>query len=154
MELQLFLRDTDQADSWMAKQEVSDVEKTETESQTVCFFVFPQALLGNQDVGDSLDAVEALVKRHEDFEKSLVAQDEKVKAVDEVATRLVQASHYATEDIDSQRKEVGYIEEERSRYYSPLLLGLGPSQPAAEPDKRSRGSAAGISFPPSIHTRR
>jgi spectrin alpha len=85
VELQLFLRDTDQADSWMAKQE---------------------ALLGNQDVGDSLDAVEALVKRHEDFEKSLVAQDEKVKAVDEVATRLVQASHYATEDIDSQRKEV------------------------------------------------
>ena len=64
-------------------------------------------MLGNQDIGDSLDAVEALVKKHEDFEKSLVAQDEKVKAVDEVATRLVQASHYATEDVDSRRNEVG-----------------------------------------------
>ena len=57
-------------------------------------------------MGDSLDAVEALIKKHEDFEKSLVAQEEKVKAVDEVATRLLQASHYAAEDIDTRRKEV------------------------------------------------
>ena len=29
-----------------------------------------------------------------------------MKAVDEVATRLLQAGHYAAEDIDSRRKEV------------------------------------------------
>ena len=57
-------------------------------------------------MGDSLDAVEALVKKHGDFEKSLVSQEEKVKAVDEVADRLLQAQHYAAEDIDRQRKEV------------------------------------------------
>ena len=33
----------------------------------------------SEDVGDTLDAVEALVKRHSDFEKSLVSQDEKFK---------------------------------------------------------------------------
>ena len=57
-------------------------------------------------MGDSLDAVETLMKKHEDFEKSLTAQEEKVKAVDEVASRLIQGGHYATEDIDSRRKEV------------------------------------------------
>ena len=65
-----------------------------------------QAFLGNQDVGDSLDGVEVLVKKHEDFEKSLLAQEEKVKAVDDVATRLLQTPHYAAEDIDQRRKEV------------------------------------------------
>jgi hypothetical protein len=53
MDLQLFYRDTEQADTWMAKQE---------------------AFLFNQDLGDSLDSVEALIKKHEDFEKSLAAQ--------------------------------------------------------------------------------
>lgn len=57
-------------------------------------------------MGDTLDAVEALMKKHENFEKSLVAQEEKVKAVDEVASRLLQAGHTAAADIDRRRKEV------------------------------------------------
>lgn len=32
----------------------------------------------NEDLGDSLDSVEALLKKHEDFEKSLSAQEEKI----------------------------------------------------------------------------
>ena len=102
MELQVFLRDTDQADSWMAKQEVTKKFMLDFSN----FFLRGQAFLGNQDVGDSLDGVEVLVKKHEDFEKSLLAQEEKVKAVDEVATRLLQTPHYAAEDIDRRRKEV------------------------------------------------
>ena len=58
MDLQLFLRDTEQADTWMTKQE---------------------AFLVNDDLGDSLDSVEALIKKHSDFEKSLAAQEEKIK---------------------------------------------------------------------------
>ena len=38
-----------------------------------------QAFLANKDLGDSLDSVEALIKKHEDFEKSLAAQEEKIK---------------------------------------------------------------------------
>ena len=38
-----------------------------------------QAFLSNEDLGDSLDSVEALIKKHEDFEKSLAAQEEKIK---------------------------------------------------------------------------
>lgn len=83
MDLQLFYRDTEQADTWMAKQE---------------------SFLANDDLGDSLDSVEALIKKHEDFEKSLAAQEEKIKALDEFATKLIEGQHYASEDV-SQRRE-------------------------------------------------
>ena len=64
-------RDTEQADTWMAKQET---------------------FLSNEDLGDSLDSVEALIKKHEDFEKSLAAQEEKIKALDEFASKLIEGT--------------------------------------------------------------
>ena len=82
MDLQLFYRDTEQADTWMAKQE---------------------AFLSNQDLGDSLDSVEAMIKKHEDFEKSLAAQEEKIKALDEFATKLIEGQHYAADDVAEKR---------------------------------------------------
>ncbi|KAL1139006.1 hypothetical protein AAG570_009067 [Ranatra chinensis] len=82
MDLQLFYRDTEQADTWMAKQE---------------------AFLANNDLGDSLDSVEALIKKHEDFEKSLAAQEEKIKALDEFATKLIEGQHYAADDVAQRR---------------------------------------------------
>uniref|UniRef100_A0A3Q3W9R3 Spectrin alpha chain, non-erythrocytic 1 n=1 Tax=Mola mola TaxID=94237 RepID=A0A3Q3W9R3_MOLML len=82
MDLQLFYRDTEQVDNWMSKQE---------------------AFLLNEDLGDSLDSVEALLKKHEDFEKSLTAQEEKITALDEFATKLIQNNHYAKEDVATRR---------------------------------------------------
>lgn len=82
MDLQLFYRDTEQADTWMAKQE---------------------AFLANVDLGDSLDSVEALIKKHEDFEKSLAAQEEKIKALDIFATKLIDGQHYAADDVAQRR---------------------------------------------------
>ena len=69
MDLQLFYRDTEQADTWMAQQE---------------------AFLVNQDLGNSLDSIQALIEKHKDFEKSLAAQEEKVKALNEFATKLIE----------------------------------------------------------------
>jgi len=82
MDLQLFYRDTEQADAWMSKQE---------------------AFLDNQNLGDSLDSVEAMMKKHEDFEKSLAAQEEKIKALDEFASKLIEGQHYAAEDVAQTR---------------------------------------------------
>ncbi|MGH0132604.1 UNVERIFIED_CONTAM: hypothetical protein FKN15_040755 [Acipenser sinensis] len=82
MDLQLFYRDTEQVDNWMSKQE---------------------AFLLNEDLGDTLDSVEALLKKHEDFEKSLSAQEEKITALDEFATKLIQNNHYAKEDVATRR---------------------------------------------------
>ncbi|VDP84941.1 unnamed protein product [Echinostoma caproni] len=78
MDLQLFYRDVEQAESWMSKQE---------------------ALLENKDVGDSLDAVEALMRKHEDFEKSLDAQEEKMKHIDDFANKLIENGHYAAPQV-------------------------------------------------------
>uniref|UniRef100_UPI00358EF662 spectrin alpha chain, non-erythrocytic 1 isoform X2 n=1 Tax=Myxine glutinosa TaxID=7769 RepID=UPI00358EF662 len=82
MDLQLFNRDTEQVDNWMSKQE---------------------AFLLNDDLGDSLDSVESLLKKHEDFEKSLSAQEEKITALDEFATKLIQGGHYAKDDVAARR---------------------------------------------------
>ena len=38
-----------------------------------------QPLLASKEVGDSLDSVELLIKKHEDFKKSLAAQEDKIK---------------------------------------------------------------------------
>lgn len=88
MDLQLFYRDTEQADTWMAKQE---------------------AFLANEDLGDSLDSVEALIKKHEDFEKSLAAQEEKINILDEFATKLIEGQHYAADDVAQRRAMVSFF---------------------------------------------
>ncbi|CAE1318323.1 SPTA [Acanthosepion pharaonis] len=85
MDLQLFYRDTEQADTWMTKQE---------------------AFLANEDLGDSLDSVEALIKKHDDFEKSLAAQEEKIKALDEFASKLIESEHYAHDDVATRRDQL------------------------------------------------
>ncbi|XP_076321230.1 spectrin alpha chain-like isoform X2 [Tachypleus tridentatus] len=103
MDLQLFYRDTEQADTWMAKQE---------------------AFLANEDLGDSLDSVEALIKKHEDFEKSLAAQEEKIKALDEFATKLIEGQHYAADDVAQRRAtllERRQALQEKSEYRRTML---------------------------------
>ena len=44
-----------------------------------------EAFLSNEDLGDSLDSAEALLKKHNDFETSLAAQDVKFSLLDEFA---------------------------------------------------------------------
>ena len=44
----------------------------------------------------SVDSVEALIKKHSDFEGTSVAHEERTKALSEQANRLIHAGHYAT----------------------------------------------------------
>jgi len=44
----------------------------------------------------SLDDVEALIKRHEDFESTLCAQDERLNVFSELADKLIKAGHYGS----------------------------------------------------------
>lgn len=85
MDLQLFYRDSDQLESWINKQE---------------------AFLDNKDVGDSMDTVEALISKQEDFEKSLAAQQQKIGLVEEHANNLVSSRHYAADDIDKRKTDL------------------------------------------------
>uniref|UniRef100_A0A3B3HUI9 Spectrin alpha, non-erythrocytic 1 n=1 Tax=Oryzias latipes TaxID=8090 RepID=A0A3B3HUI9_ORYLA len=83
LELQLFNRDCEQAENWMAARE---------------------AFLASDDKGDSLDSVEALIKKHEDFDKAI--NEEKIAALQSFADQLIGAGHYAKPDITNRRNEV------------------------------------------------
>jgi spectrin alpha len=82
MDLQLFYRDTEQVEAAMSNQEV---------------------FLTNKDLGDSVEAVEAMIKTHDNFEMSLIAQEEKIKTLDEFASKLTNGKHYASEDVAERR---------------------------------------------------
>ena len=66
-----------------------------------------EAFLNNEDLGDSLDTAEALIKKHEDFVKSLAAQEEKTKALEEFANKLVANNHYAAPEVGERKNQVG-----------------------------------------------
>ena len=90
LEYQLFMRDAEQADTWISKQ---------------------QSFLTNDSLGESLDDVEALLKKHEDFEKSLAAQEEKAKYLEENAARLIETRNYSYEEIE---RKINYLKEIRA----------------------------------------
>ena len=48
-----------------------------------------QTFLANEDLGDSIDEVEVLMKKHDDFEKSLNAQEEKIKVKKRTVKRFI-----------------------------------------------------------------
>lgn len=85
LELQLFYRDCEQAENWMASRE---------------------AFLASEEVDSKGDNVEALIKKHEDFDKAIGAQEEKIAALQVFADQLVAAEHYAAPDVDETKTAV------------------------------------------------
>ena len=85
-------------------------------------FLSMQSVLSSEEDRESLESVEGLLKKHENFEKSLAAQEEKFKviklivtielslsslqAIDDAATGMIANSHYASPDIDHHRQTV------------------------------------------------
>ncbi|CAG7716784.1 unnamed protein product, partial [Allacma fusca] len=67
LELQLFYRDCEQAENWMASREAFLSEDRESSS----------------------DNVEALIKKHEDFDKAIGGQEEKMAQLQAFADQLV-----------------------------------------------------------------
>ncbi|CAG2061265.1 unnamed protein product [Timema podura] len=85
LELQLFYRDCEQAENWMSARE---------------------AFLASEEVDSKGDNVEALIKKHEDFDKAINAHEEKIAALQTLADQLIAAEHYASEPIDEKRRQV------------------------------------------------
>ena len=53
-----------------------------------------------------MDSVEALIKKHEDFEKTLDAQEEKMNSLNQFAQKLMVANHYDTAAIGKRKDTV------------------------------------------------
>ena len=61
----------------------------------VCFT--PQLVMSGAELGSSVDEVESLLKRHENLEKLVLVQEEKIGALLELAENLGSHEHFATE---------------------------------------------------------
>jgi spectrin alpha len=84
-DLMIFLRDVEQMENWVSKQE---------------------SMLSSDEERNSLEGVEGLIKKHENLEKSLAAQEEKFKIIDDSATMMISSEHYASNEIDHRRQLV------------------------------------------------
>ncbi|XP_052847528.1 spectrin beta chain, non-erythrocytic 5 isoform X3 [Drosophila gunungcola] len=65
-----------------------------------------EAFLEYNNLGSSLDEVEAILKRHLDFEKSLMAQDKILKGFSDNADKLIANDHYDSKYIGDRRGQV------------------------------------------------
>ncbi|XP_022090941.1 spectrin beta chain, non-erythrocytic 5-like isoform X2 [Acanthaster planci] len=84
-DLQVFQDYVEQAEVWLASKE---------------------AFLHNEDIGDSLTSADALVKKHEGFEKTLQTQAEKIEELQSFASELVQGSHFDIKNINNRCRDV------------------------------------------------
>jgi spectrin beta len=67
--------------------------------------------LQNEDLGDTLDQVENLIKKHEAFEKSIVAQEDRFNALKRLTTL----------ELKKQQQEEKKAQEEKPNYLSQYL---------------------------------
>ncbi|XP_048512555.1 spectrin beta chain, non-erythrocytic 1 isoform X2 [Athalia rosae] len=65
-----------------------------------------EAFLEFTELGETLDDVEALLKRHEKFENTLQAQDDRLKAFSDTADKLIVHNHYDKDYINDRRNQV------------------------------------------------
>ena len=62
--------------------------------------------MSGEELGNSVDEVDGLLKKHETFEKLLTAQEEKVIAMIELAEQLKADKHFALKDITEKQQAV------------------------------------------------
>jgi spectrin alpha len=84
-DLQLFNRDAETAESWMAARET---------------------YLAKESARASLDIAEALLKKSEDVDLSIQAQEEKIAGLQAYSNQLIQQQHYAAVQIADRRASV------------------------------------------------
>lgn len=65
-----------------------------------------EAFLDYADLGNSLDDVEAIIKRHNDFENTLGAQNKILKNFSDNADKLIENGHFKSNFINKRRNEV------------------------------------------------
>uniref|UniRef100_A0A1B0D969 Karst n=1 Tax=Phlebotomus papatasi TaxID=29031 RepID=A0A1B0D969_PHLPP len=65
-----------------------------------------EAFIEQKELGTSLDEVDAILKRHADFENTLEAQNKILRGFNDKANRLIANEHYAAEYIDERRNQV------------------------------------------------
>ena len=65
--------------------------------------------------GEGGDGVESLIKKHEDFDRAINQQEEKIAALQRFADQLAESDHYDKDGIKDKREQVGTTESESQR---------------------------------------
>lgn len=65
-----------------------------------------EAFLNNEDLGDSMASVEALIRKHDMFEKTVKAQSDIIEHLEKFATELMAEKHYASAEIQTRLQAV------------------------------------------------
>ena len=66
--------------------------------ETFSIFSLPQ--------GEGGDGVESLIKKHEDFDRAINQQEEKIAALQRFADQLAESDHYDKDGIKEKRAQV------------------------------------------------
>ena len=54
--------------------------------------------------------MESLIKKHEDFDRAINQQEEKIAALQRFADQLAESDHYDKDGIKDKREQVGKLE--------------------------------------------
>ena len=65
-----------------------------------------EAFLASEGLTDTLDSVESLIKKHEDFDKAITLQEQKINAIESFAQQLINNDHYDGPAIGTKRDQV------------------------------------------------
>ncbi|XP_050407107.1 spectrin beta chain isoform X3 [Patella vulgata] len=124
LEVYQFARDASVAETWLMAQD---------------------PYLNNQDLGETLDAVETLIKKHEAFEKSAATQEERFAALEKLTTfELKDREKRKQEEYNKAHpEEVARNKEAERRQY--IQEFLPPPEPTPEPEPVRELSAEGLS---------
>ncbi|XP_059173308.1 spectrin beta chain-like isoform X3 [Physella acuta] len=142
--IQLTLQRLDMTDLWKERWEhlqlILEVYQFARDAAVAeAWLIAQEPYLSNQDLGDTLDAVENLLKKHEAFEKSAATQEERFAALEKPTTFEIKdrEKREAEEYGRSHPDEVARRKEERRRHYIQEFLPPPPPpkpEPVIEPE--------------------
>ncbi|BFZ11613.1 hypothetical protein BsWGS_14652 [Bradybaena similaris] len=143
--IQLTLQRLDMADLWKERwihlQLILEVYQFARDAAVAeAWLIAQEPYLSNQDLGDTLDAVENLLKKHEAFEKSAATQEERFAALEKPTTFEIkdrekrQAEEYGRSHPDEAARQK---DERRHRYIQEFLPPPPPPkpEPVIEPEQ-------------------
>lgn len=85
LQLQIFQKQTEQAESWLSTKE---------------------AFFNNEDLGDSISSVDTLIRKHDNFEKTMLAQN-RIQSLEKYSNELIAAKHFDSESIGKIYNGIG-----------------------------------------------
>ncbi|KAI0981312.1 hypothetical protein GJ496_007485 [Pomphorhynchus laevis] len=92
LDYQIFIRNVNQLISWIEKQQ--------------------QFLSGFDEIVDSPDDIEAICRKYDDFVKSLIVHEDKVKVLDRSAAELIEQGNFNSENITKYRDQLRQMQTE------------------------------------------